>query len=110
MFYFLFVVIPEKSWNLTLLLVGEERLSRIIDYLFKQNNPVIMILYLFISPGCYLLFVFTVMVPYYAHLDHLLVWLGNFSVWVGVWLYYKTCVTDPGTITEENYRMYTKQF
>lgn len=43
----------------------EKNFYSLMNYIFKTNNSLIMIFYLLISPGCYLLFVALIMVPYF---------------------------------------------
>jgi hypothetical protein len=84
--------------------------QRLSNYLFFSNNSVVMICYLFIGPGCYLIYIVEVMVPYYDYINKLSLVAGNFVAWMAFFMYYKTYSTDPGVITPQNCEKYTSRF
>lgn len=111
--HLLLYTIPDTIIKIGNKLIGTrfgKKFHDILFYLFKTNNPLIMIFYLLISPGCYALFIGTIMIPYYHLISTWLLIIGNLNVVIGFYLYYLTCMTDPGTITFMNHKLYLKKY
>lgn len=110
---FVFESIPKSLMKVGNFFFGrrfQQTISAIKDYLFFSNNSLIMIFYLCIAPGSYFLYVFVIMIPYYEIINKVNLILGNLIVWIGFYFYYKTCATDPGTITPENHFHYFRKY
>lgn len=78
-------------------------------YLINTNNPLTQIFYILLFPGAYTMFIFCLLIPYhvvYSIWDHL---VGHSLVMFGFYMYYKTCVTNPGFITSSNAKFYVKK-
>lgn len=81
-----------------------------MNYLFFTNNSVIVIFYIGICPGCYLLFIYLILIPYSKFISPFLLIFGNLVVLLGFWLYYKAYSTNPGIITQKNLHFYEKKY
>ena len=82
----------------------------LINYLFFSNNPVVMICYLFIGPGCYIIYVVEVMIPYFEDIYLSSLVAGNCVAWIAFYMYYKTYSTNPGIVTRENCEKYVSTY
>lgn len=77
-------------------------LSWIKNYIFFTNNSLVMIFYIFIGPGCYLIFMKNIYLPYQKYVSDFYIIFGHFYVLLGFWSYYKASTVDPGVIDESN--------
>ena len=112
-FYYFTRILPKQLKQMGNRLFGnqfEVKMNDLYEYIFNTNNSLIVIFYFVVSPGCYFLFVYEIMIPYFRHINKFILFMGNHNVWFGFWLYYKASTTDPGIITEENNHIYLKKY
>ena len=84
--------------------------KRIKNYIFFENNSIIMIFYILVGPGGYLLFCYSVFYLHFEKISLPNLLISNTLVFYAFYNYYKACTTDPGTITEENFEEYTEKY
>ena len=84
--------------------------KRIKNYIFFKNNCLVMIFYICIGPGGYLLFCYSVFYLHYERISFFNIFFGNLISFYAFYNYYKACTTDPGTITTKNVDIYKKKY
>lgn len=87
-----------------------KNLSWLKHYIINTNNPLTQIFYILLFPGIYVMFIFGLLIPYrniYNFYHH---FFGHGIVWLSFYIYYLTCTIDPGIITPENEKHYTKKY
>lgn len=85
-------------------------ISRAKNYVFFSNNPIVMIFYIFIAPGSYILYIFEVFIKYNGYFNDIHYFTGNALVFFAFYAFYKTYSTDPGIITVENAKYYREKY
>lgn len=80
------------------------------NYVFFTNNPIIMIFYVLVGPGSYLLYMHEIMIGYYGYFDPFHLLTGNTLAMFAFFMYYKTYATKPGRITVENEKAYSEKY
>ena len=131
LFYLLYCIAPGGSGPLskarrfalvslpTILAVGLERtlgpkalalLARVRDYVFFENNSIVMGLYFLIGPGGYLLYVYEVLIPFHSDISWAHLVFGNLLAGFAFWTYWKTFSTPNKQITDENVQEKCKEY
>jgi hypothetical protein len=82
----------------------------LVNYLFFTNNSIVMVCYLFIGPGCYILYVGQVIIPYFRYISTTNLIIGNLVSWAAFYMYHKAYSTNPGIITAQNSEKYVSRF
>ena len=81
-------------------------------YVFKSNNPIVMILYICVGPGGYAAYL---KYGYYDHMpnsfvSHLHLYPTLVIAGFGFYCYYMAVNTDPGVITKQNVKQYLEKY
>lgn len=80
------------------------------NYIFFSNNPIVMIFYMFVGPGSYLLYIYEIMIGYYGHYNPFHLITGNAMALYAFFMFYKTYATNPGVITLSNNKYYLEKY
>lgn len=77
-------------------------LRKFRDYLFFQNNPIVMIFYVFIITFCYSIYIIKIFIEHESIIPKFDVIFGNSLVFITFYFYYKSLMTPPLFVTPEN--------
>ena len=72
------------------------------DYLFFSNNPLTAIFYCVLFPGAYMLYLTTVIIPFFEEIGWVNIVLGHIVILSAVASYLLTFLTGPGVVSRFN--------
>jgi hypothetical protein len=87
-----------------------QTLTRVRNYLFFTNNPLVMYFYVVVVVGCYLLYIKKVFVEHAALIHTMDALAGNMTVFVTFYFFFKAVQTPATVVTATNAQSLVAKF
>ena len=97
----IFYNLPNKSKTLKYSTL-KTKLINTKHYILYTNNPLILIIYCIISPGCYILYLEHIQNKFDNFINSIFLIFVNGICIIGFYFYYKCVTSDPGKVTKLN--------